>query len=75
VSFFTLEVTFQTPSYDFCKKFGFLHDDGTPDDFKARLLFERISDVARQFALEINREYPSNQKVKRRRKAKRLNKS
>jgi hypothetical protein len=61
--------------YDFCKKFGFLHDDGTPDDFKVGLLFERINQAASQLALEINREYPSNRKVKRRRKANRSNKS
>jgi hypothetical protein len=61
--------------YSFCKKFGFLYNDGTPDDFKARLLYERVSQASSQFALEINREYPSNQKVKRHRKAKRLNKS
>jgi phage anti-repressor protein len=61
--------------YSFCQRYGFLHDDGRPDDFKAGLLFERINQAASQFALEINREYPSNRKAKRRRKARPLNKS
>jgi phage anti-repressor protein len=62
-------------NYSICNKYGFFCDDGTPDDFKARLLYERLSQAAPQFALEINREYPSNRKVKRRRKAKPKNKS